>query len=245
MKLTSAGASPPCPPLARLDAIAAGEVGEAAVIAHVSTCARCQEFIAAQRRGCEGFLRERPPELFLRKLTTRAARRSRPENLRTWIPLLAGGLAVVVLVLMALPSPTARFKGSPLRVVYRRGEATPQPVTSDSELLPGDALRFSYRVPRDGYLAVLDVDGAGNVTVFYPYGGGAAAKIASGWLPGSVVLDAAPGPDWLVAVYRDAPFDLAPLMAQLKSFSPESPDKLPSIRCSDCRVDAMRLNKRP
>jgi len=60
---------------------------------------------------------------------------------------------------------------------------------------------------------VLDLDGSDTASVFYPWQGTTPAAIARGAsvLPGSVALDAQPGPGWLVAVGSKKPFEVKKL----------------------------------
>jgi hypothetical protein len=217
-----------------LQMIAAGE--STGADAHVAGCAACQARVAGYREASAAFLRQRPPELFLRKLQ----RRKRP----SWLPLLlCGALGLCIVVLPRAGGEIRDKGGSPLSVVYRRGDAEPRQVAPEHRLKPGDALRFSYAPSEHGYLAILDVDGAGKVTAFYPYDGARAAPLlGQGWLPGSVILDAAEGPEWLIGVFATKPFEVAPLAAQLASLPPGA---TPKLECGDCRVDLLRIHKTP
>jgi hypothetical protein len=224
-----------------LQMIAAGETTSGA--GHVAGCAACQARVAGYREASAAFLRERPPELFLRKL------RRRRKPWRSWLPLALCGALGLCLVVLPRASSEIRNKGaSPLSVVYRRGNAEPLPVAPEHRLKAGDALRFSYAAPApeqggQGYLAILDVDAAGKVTAFYPYDGKRAAPLAGqGWLPGSVVLDSTQGPEWLIGIFASRPFDVAPLAAQLASLPPGA---TPKLACGDCRVDLLRIHKTP
>jgi hypothetical protein len=219
-----------------LQRIAAGESTGAE--SHADGCASCQARIERYREASAAFLRQRPPELFLRKLQ----RRKHP--VRSWLPLALCGALSLAIIAIPRGGEEIRNKGaSPLSVVYRRGNAEPLPVVPEHRLKQGDALRFSYAPSKQGYLAILNVDAAGKVTAFYPYDGDRAVPLESqGWLPGSVVLDATQGPEWLVGVFAAKPFPVAPLAAQLSSLPPGA---APKLECGDCRVDFLRIHKTP
>ena len=71
-------------------------------------------------------------------------------------------------------------------------------------LAPGDALRFVLFPSGMSYVLIASVDGAGQVNIYYPFHGEASA-LTSGQgaisVPGSIVLDAAPGPERLFVIY--------------------------------------------
>jgi len=239
---------PGCPDPFALEALASGEPAPEPARAHLASgCAACAEHLASLRAARDAFLRARPAELFLGQLRRRQASASRR---RRWSLSLFAAAAVsataavtALVVVVGAPTGGVRSKGTHLRVVYRRGEADPSLVTSALHLKPGDALRFWYAPPAAGYLAIFDVDGAGKVTTFYPYGGEQALEVPRAepaWLPGSMVLDAAPGPDLLVAVFRPRPFALAPLSAVLRERGPAGAQ---ALGCGDCVVDVVKLEK--
>lgn len=237
---------PECPAPAVLEAFSAGEDPGETAKRHIDACPNCAPYVAALRGGSEAFLRARPPEQFLRKLDRRAeATRKRR---RWWLALLpTAALAALVLVLLPIVDGTngggVLVKGDPFKVVFRRGEASPQVVSADARLRPGDALRFSYDAPSDGYLLILNLDGTGQASVFYPPEGTRSAPIARGatdFLPGSIVLDEAPGPEWLVAVFSQKPLEAALLLARLKE---QAGTAQPKLVCDGCRVSTLRLQK--
>jgi hypothetical protein len=130
-------------------------------------------------------------------------------------------------------------------VAVAREGATPELLEADAAVRAGDALRFSYESPDAGHLLVLELDGRGEASVFHPFGSGRSAPLDAkqrDFLPGSVVLDDAPGPRWLLAVHSPRALEAAPLLAQLRAQAgrPE-----PTLSCTDCRVSTLRLQKRP
>lgn len=238
---------PNCPAPAVLEALSAGENPGEAITKHVDGCADCHGYVSALVEERDAFNRMRPPEQFLARLERREkAKPARSSWFTRFLPAVAlAGLALVVVT--QLPDDKSNgvlVKGDELRVVYRRGEtAEPVQVQEDARLRAGDALRFSFDAPEDGHLLILDLDGTGSASVFYPMSGTRSAPIKEGdktFLPGSVVLDAAPGPEWLVAVFSPKPLDAAPLLAQLRE---QAGTAKPKLTCEGCKVSTLRIQK--
>lgn len=236
---------PHCPPAAVLEGLSAGEAAPEAVRAHVEGCTGCSGQLAALTSGREAFLRARPPELFLRQLERRAAAAPR----RRWLRPLLAACVPVLLVLLIVPrlgeENGVRMKGDAFRVVVSRGGGAPELLAPDAQVHPGDALRFAYEAPEAGHLLVLELDGRGAASVFHPYGSATSAPLAAGqreFLPGSVVLDDAPGPEWLLAVFSPRPLEAAPLLEALRAQAGRAE---PSLSCEGCRVTMLRLQKSP
>ncbi len=245
--LTPSPRGPECPPAAMLEAMSAGEAAPDTTRHHVEGCPHCNGQLAALTSGREAFVRARPPELFLRQLERRASSRPRPVLSRLW-PLLGASVPLLALLVLAprlLQENQVRTKGDAFRVVVSRAGGAPELLGPDAQVRAGDALRFAYEAPEAGHLLVLELDGRGAASVFYPYGSTTSAPLAAGqrdFLPGSVVLDDAPGPESLFAVFSPRPLEAAPLLEALRTQAgrPE-----PTLSCPDCRVSTLRLQKRP
>jgi hypothetical protein len=205
------------------------------------------------RAGADAFVKARPPDRFLRQLERReAAPAARPSPWRRLVPAL--GLAVPVVLALVLaprlvqpPAGGVTMKGDGFRVAVARagGAGAPELAAGDAVVHPGDGLRFSYEAGEDGYLLVLDLDGRGEASVLHPFGASAAAPLAANhreFLPGSVVLDDAPGPEFIVAVFSRRPLEAAPLLEALRAQA-RRPE--PALACDGCTVTALRLRKLP
>jgi len=236
---------PHCPPATVLEAMSAGEAPPEPIRTHIEGCASCRGQLEALTASRDAFLRARPAEIFLRQVDRRAAAAPRR---RWWVTALAACvplLAVLVLVPRLTGEDGVRFKGEGFRVVASRSGGAPELLASDALVHPGDALRFAYESPEAGHLLVLELDGRGAASVFYPYGSDRSAPLAAGqreFLPGSVVLDAAPGPEWLLAVFSPGPLEAAPLLDQLRAQAGRAE---PTLSCDGCRVSKLRLQKHP
>lgn len=232
---------PGCPPAVELEAFAAGE--PLPLVEHVLSCAECGPYVAALKREAEDFARLRTPELFLKQLERRQAAKSRPWW--RWLGLVVPVAAALVLFFRA-PGPVddgVTLKGADFHVFLKRGDAEPVPVSMDARVLTGDALRFSYEAPSDGFLTIFELDGRENVTVFWPYGAKQAGPVKKGpnMLSGSVVLDDSPGPRWLIAVFSTQSLAAAPLASQFKGQSTRPTLK---FECGvDCTATTLRLSK--
>ncbi len=104
-------------------------------------------------------------------------------------------------------------------------------------------MRFAYEAPEPGHLLILELDGRGVASVFHPFDGSASAPLPARQgelLPGSVVLDDAPGPEYLFAIFSPRPLEAAPLLAQLREQAGRAE---PALSCPDCRVSRLRLQK--
>ncbi|HVG63041.1 MAG TPA: DUF4384 domain-containing protein [Hyalangium sp.] len=236
---------PHCPPAVVLEGMSAGEAAPEEVRVHVDGCAHCRGQLEALTAGREAFLRARPPELFLRQVK----RRETTAPWRRWLPPLLAACVPLLLVLVLVPrlgeEGGVRMKGDAFRVVASRAGGAPELLAPDAQVRPGDALRFAYESPEAGHLLVLELDGRGAASVFYPYGSATSAPVAAGqreFLPGSVVLDDAPGPEWLLAVFSPRPFEAAPLLEALRAQAGRSE---PTLSCEGCRVSMLRLQKQP
>jgi hypothetical protein len=216
----------------------------------VEGCPACGAQLAQLTAGRDAFLRARPADRFLRQLERRAEAAPAPSPWRRLLPVLAAVVPVLLLLVLVprvlKPEDTVRLKGGEFRVVAARGEAPPElrVLGPDSEVRPGDALRFAYEAPEAGHLLVLELDGRGVASVFHPFNGTASAPLPAhqrDFLPGSVVLDDAPGPEWLLAVFSPRPLEAAPLLAQLRE---QAGRAQPTLSCPDCQVRALRLQKK-
>ncbi|HEX8950613.1 MAG TPA: hypothetical protein VF945_02155 [Polyangia bacterium] len=195
-----------------LDRMIAGERVDAALTAHAAGCARCTARLDEFRRARD----EAQPLLDAiraREATVVPLRR------RLWLsamlPLVAAA-AILLLLLPRLwrPSPGEREKGSgalALDVVVRHADGHIEALAADGRVRAGDAIRFLVTTPRAGHLVILGLDAAGKVSV-YVADGDDAHPVARGQkqaMPGSIVLDATPGAERLVALECEARFAVA------------------------------------
>lgn len=152
------------------------------------------------------------PPLDLARVRQRAAALEAPpaaNNTRNWVVglLLAAVLLLGVLPAALRPDPGVRFRtGDGFELFQQSGESL-VPYTRGTPVGERDVLGF--RVVATGHtgVVVLSVDGTGRVSVFYPESGEQPEPLdGDGFvpLPGTVVLDGAPGPEVFVAVFDES-----------------------------------------
>jgi hypothetical protein len=122
--------------------------------------------------------------------------------------------------------------GAGWQVFGHRGDRT-FAVHDGARLEARDQIRFVVTPQGAHYLLVVSVDGAGKASVYYPYDGtqsGALTGDGRVELPGSIVLDAAPGPERLYAIFSDAPIEVDSIMAQLRAVGARGGDAVRRTR---------------
>jgi len=116
--------------------------------------------------------------------------------------------------------------GAPSLRTFARRMQHVFPVKNGMQLHAGDEVRFVVDSPQLPFLLLASVDGAGRVNIYFPYDGNQSGVIATGKpteLPGSIVLDTAPGPERVFAFYSKAPLLRAELAPVLKALGASGP----------------------
>jgi hypothetical protein len=208
---------------------------------HAAECAPC----AARGDQLEADLRRfqaSPPEL----LALRASA-SRWWRARWVIPALAAAVVAVVVVPRIVDQGgepgvlTTRSKGGFAVMAFAGRDRDVVTLGPGDPIFPGDRLQLSYSAEQAGHLAVLAIDGAGAVSVYFPpdrtttWPAAAGQRIA---LPTSTALDDVVGEERLWIVHCKAPQPLAPLVTRLaaKGVNAEPP--------VDCDVQRLSFDKR-
>ncbi|HZS37268.1 MAG TPA: hypothetical protein VFF06_10590 [Polyangia bacterium] len=210
-----------------IDAFELGQLhgeDEARARVHVTTCERCRGDLEALRSARERFEREVMPRTLpavIRRHRRRGA--SLRRRLLVVLPVIAAAAALLLLLPRGMDlTPRERILvkgGEPaLRGFARRGDRV-FAVSDGAVLAPGDDLRFVVEPGGRRFVLIASVDGAGHATVYHPYGGMTSAPLDKApriELPGSIHLDAAPGPERVFALYSDQPLDAQPVLAELR-----------------------------
>jgi hypothetical protein len=210
----------------------------AAVREHLAACRRCSGQEEELRGHREVFEREVLPRTVdaLRarasdgggrwRAVLRAWWPDRPRWLGLGLPLAAAAVMVLAAVRRA-PAPSAEppataLKGTASEVsflaVARQGTRVFR-LPSTAPLRGGDQVRFVVDPGPHRFLLVASVDGAGRANVYHPYGGRQSAPVTPYQrleIPGSIVLDGAPGPERLYALYSDRPLAAQDVVRQLQ-----------------------------
>ena len=172
----------------------AGNLKEARVKAHLSTCQRCRDRLAS-------FAAVEPPPFSYAHTGGRterpiaARRRWRPAAVLATLACAAAGLLLAVrLGGRASYQAGERTKGAlgPTLMV-KRANGLVENIVGEGRLAGGDEIRFSLVASKPGYVVVLGLDAAPSVTVYVPTAPGSspvrldAAGVAN--LAGSIVAD--------------------------------------------------------
>ncbi|MDB4959920.1 MAG: hypothetical protein JWO36_7489 [Myxococcales bacterium] len=187
-----------------LDDLASGQPGDTRALAHLESCARCRDDLEATRGARSQFARVVFP---------RTVGRLRPR--RRWWPIVSISAVTAIAVMLWLghrdvaPVDDIAIKGGPtFRIFAKRGDSV-FAVHDATQLAPGDQIRFVAGSHGSAYLLVASIDGAATATIYYPFSGersGAVSREPSE-LPDSIVLDRAPGPERVFALFSNEPID--------------------------------------
>ena len=228
-----------------LDALGAEEAARARE--HVASCERCRGELEAGRAARAHF----QENVFARSLPRVQERARKPAWRGPWlsriaIPALAAAVALMLIV-RARDVPGERpssleIEGAPsslgikgaagLQVFASRADRV-FPVHDGSRLAPGDRIRFVVRPAGLHYLLIASVDGSGNTTVYHPYGGTRSGALGDGprvEIPGSIVLDAAPGPERIYALFSRAPIEAEQVAEALRDVGARGHDAIRNQR---------------
>jgi hypothetical protein len=177
--------------------------------------------LAELRAEHEAFLRSVDVDNEVRRIQQRVANKaSEPRERRAWwkwfapaSALAAAAAAVLVFLRPGDDEPKLiddiQVKGDDITlVVHVAAEGGSRRVTSGDEVMPGDRLRFEVNAAKPGYLAVVGIDGSGQLTVYHPGNGTGPMSFdpRAGVLPGAIALDATPGEERFFALYSETPF---------------------------------------
>lgn len=201
---------------------------------HLASCARCQralEAIQAARAHFEAAVLPRTMDM----VEQRARRRFWHRSLARWslLPALAAAAALVLVVhgrdVPSAPEPELGIKGAAtLRVFVQRSGRGVQ-VRDGDRLAPGDQIRFVVQPGGARYVLVASVDGTGNATIYFPYDGRESGRIADDpriELPGSIVLDAAAGPERIYALFSREPVRAETVKRRLGAIGARGPEAI-------------------
>ncbi len=221
-----------CPPDLALERIALGEPHAAAP--HAAGCARCQAKLESFRAGTESYRASAPALAVKARLAEAGSRRageprsprakSRGRRLAAAGGLafaLAASLAAVLLWRPPPPTPPDPFavKGPRLGAWVQRAGTQGATPWNGAPLRPGDRLQATLELSAQSYAAVWLKDPAGELARLFPEDAAALAALPPGPARGvgpSVGIPERTGALELIAVFRDAPFDVASADAALR-----------------------------
>lgn len=123
-----------------------------------------------------------------------------------WVvaPILLAAAALMLVVGLRPTDPGVRYRTGDGFALFQRSGDELVAYAAGTPLGQDDVLGFKVVATGHQGVVVLSVDGTGAVTVFYPESGDRPEPIAGDGfvpLPGTVILDGAPGPEVFVAVF--------------------------------------------
>lgn len=198
--------------------------------AHLRSCSKCNAEASAGRALRDRFATDvfpRTVESVVRKSALQKRGRVLRLGLQVAVPTLALA-AAVTLLLRSSPAPSSKpadrdylaVKGSAaMQIVARRGGHSID-VHDGVVLAPEDQIRFMVEPAGLPYLLVVSIDGAGAASVYYPYDGRESARLSSVGkfeVPGSIVLDRAPGPERIYALLSEEPIAASDVLPALRA----------------------------
>jgi hypothetical protein len=189
--------------LAKLLAGKATDEERRALEAHAAACPGCRDELVEARAAGRRFTES----VFPRTLPAVEARGRR----RAWrllfpiapLALAAAATAAVLLVRHPPVLPEVQYKGAAALQVFAHRGGESFPVRDGMALRAGDRIRFGV-VPGDArFVLVGSVDGRGHASIYQPSTPVEAGKEPLLVLPDSIVLDDAPGPERIFAVFSE------------------------------------------
>lgn len=210
--------------------------------AHLAACERCATALSTLQATHRRFESDVLP-----RTLPRLRERLEPRPRRRWVMFLApvalaaASLATVILVKPLGPSvdspsdPLYGVKGGAVLRVHARHDGAVFQAKDGERLSAGDALRFTVVPAGLPYLLVVSVDGTGAVSVYHPAGGTRSAALPEAGhvpmeLPGSIVLDAAPGPERIWALFSREPLRREDVEPVLRTLAAKGPDAVRATR---------------
>lgn len=167
---------------------------------------------------------------------------------RTWLIFPAGLLALMMATVVLPPDALEnRVKGGETDLGYylmRRGRVLPG--VEKAPLAAGDRIQFTYRADLHETLVLINVDGNGDMDVFYPEDGQEpVAVLPTGRhvLEDSFVLDDAPGPETFVAVFGPGSVDEAMALVRA-AYDAGGHPALEALEVSDPAVATVVIDKK-
>lgn len=123
---------------------------------------------------------------------------------RPWLAFFPLFALAVLLLFLKLPPSENRLKGETSLGFYVLRSGQVYPGDPQATFHAGDRIQFTYHSGDASQLVLLSVDGNGQLSTFYPSSGDLPVEVIPGSthvLPGSIVLDDAPGPEVFLAFF--------------------------------------------
>jgi hypothetical protein len=195
--------------------------------------------IAAITASNREILDSLPPARVAAAVRERAGRKAPRRSWLMAVPVLAAGVAALVLV--ARPSTTTttgheitleddtRIKGLAKVHVYKHGKAGDAKLSDGAPASRGDLIQLTYSAGTNGnFGALISIDGRGHVTQHLPEGAAEIAPRLSAKgevkLPSAYELDDAPAFERFFLVTSETPFAMSPVLDAARALAARPPD---------------------
>jgi hypothetical protein len=211
---------------------AASESACAWVAEHLRECPRCAELERSWRAAHDEFaeqasLRSIEPRSEVKALVAKNSPVPRRILIAAMVAPIAAGLLLFLLPpksrvpagenLAAAGSDIVEKGGPNLALVARRGDRV-FAVTSREKLRAGDQIRFVLQNATYPFVLIASVDGGGGANIYAPYDAVESARFGPSErleIPGSIVIDASPGPERVFALLSSRPLRTADVRVAL------------------------------
>lgn len=200
----------------RWDRLLAGDLSDdtrGAAHAHAADCARC---------GAR--LRELTAERDAFKLRSVGFPLSKPARRARWwwgAPIAAIAAAAAIVMLRPPREDGERTKGTASKLLVSAGRPGQLlPLATGDVIHPGDYVQAGYSATRDGFGAVLALDGAGAAQAYVPSSGDMMVALPAGTersFPQSTVLDDVVGSEHIIVLWCERAHALPPLLDALRT----------------------------
>lgn len=216
----------------QLDRMLADEPVDAAAREHAESCARCVARMRELTAERDAFVLSGPPL---------PAHRPRVR----WLVPGAAAVALAAALLLWLRGgdrePTTRIKGEgPSLELVVEHDARIVALGAGEPVHPGDRVQAIYSSTRDGFGAVLSIDGAGTISAYVPSQDAVLVALPAGsrrTFPQSTILDGVLGRERIQLVWCEDARPLAPLLDELRATGSLSPRP-------GCTIRAVEVVKR-
>jgi hypothetical protein len=232
-----------------LDQLLTGDVdANATTQPHLASCASCAARRDQLDAAAQRFRRAAPIEPLVARTQKRLVAKSWRRRLAVAVPTTLAAAALLLVV--RAPTPELRAKGGVALDVYRkRTSGAVEALLPESRVQPGDALRFALGAPQPGYAAVVSIDGAGQVSSYFPQAE-TLAPIARGQhqlLDAAIELDGTLGRERLIALVctQAAPLDRvrSAVAVELERVHGDAAQVDPARAQPDCMATSFWIDK--
>jgi hypothetical protein len=204
---------------------------------HLSTCERCRADVG----GLVGDQRRFEREVFPQTREAILRRRSPWRWWRVALPALAAVAGAWLLVAPRPPDIAPKGSEAALTIFVARASGAQAISDRQTGLHAGDRIRFVVRPAGQRHAVIASVDGAGQTTVYHPYGGRESAPLparARVEIAGSIALDRTPGPERVFLVLAPRPFPTAAVTEALRKLASAGPAALRATTTLPMNIDS-------